>query len=129
MNDENNQKDEGTEEIPYIRCSNCKYLKRADIFSEDEHKCPKCGATSDLKELEDSWLTFYRVNWPFANAFLASFILCGTFMYYFWNSIGFLNSIEIELGSQIKVYFFFLLFKHSGISMHIANFILLGKPR
>ena len=32
MNDENNQKDEGAEDIPYFKCNKCKYLKRADIF-------------------------------------------------------------------------------------------------
>jgi len=47
MNDENNQKDEGAEDIPYFKCNKCKYLKRADIFfgealkEYDGEKCPR----------------------------------------------------------------------------------------
>ena len=109
MNDENNQKDEGTEEIPYIRCSNCKYLKRADIFFKDEYKCPKCGST-DLKEIEDNWLSFFTVTW-LVPLFLFSFSLsAGILMYYFWNSFEFLNLLESSFNAgTLKLMFFALL--------------------
>ena len=109
MNTENNQKDEATENIPYFKCNKCKYLKRADIFFRDEYKCPKCGST-DLKEIENNWLSFFTVTW-LVPLFLFSFSLSvGILMYYFWNSFEFLNVIESSFNAgTLKVMFFALL--------------------
>tara|TARA_B100001093_G_scaffold453411_1_gene462075 strand:+ start:131 stop:565 length:435 start_codon:yes stop_codon:yes gene_type:complete len=109
MNTENNQKDEATENIPYFKCNKCKYLKRADIFCGDDYKCPKCGST-DIKLIEDNWLSFFTVTWLFPLVLFSFLFSVGILMYYFWNSFEFLNIIESNLNAgTLKAMFFVLL--------------------
>tara|TARA_B100000927_G_scaffold235791_1_gene196384 strand:- start:85 stop:531 length:447 start_codon:yes stop_codon:yes gene_type:complete len=109
MNTENNQKDQATENIPYFKCNKCKYLKRADIFFRDEYKCPKCGST-DLKEIEDNWLSFFTVTWMLPLFLFSFFLPTFIFMYYFWNRFEFLNFIESSINAgTLKMMFFSLL--------------------
>lgn len=112
MNAENNQKDEGTEDTPFFKCNKCKYLKRADIFfgqalkEYDGEKCPKCGST-DLKEIEDNWLSFFTVTWLYPLILFSLFLPTFIFMYYFWNRFEFLNFIESSFNAgTLKMMFF-----------------------
>ena len=129
MNDENNQKDEGAEDIPYFKCNKCKYLKRADIFfgqalkEYDGEKCPKCGST-DLKEIEDNWLSFFTVTWAVPMTIFVLLFPAIILIYYFWNSFEFLNYLQNEFNAgTLKLMFFMLL----GLPIGLPLFVLVNK--
>ena len=129
MSAANNQKDEATEDIPYFKCNKCKYLKRADIFfgealkEYDGEKCPKCSST-DLKEIENNWLSFFTVTWGIPLTMFSIFLPPIILMYYFWNSFEFLNYLQNEFNAgTLKLMFFLFL----GMPIGLPFFVFFNK--